>query len=113
MSVKHIRKEFQRICGDYKEMLDTVHELEQAVSDNIVSQEKLDEVKQSLETIKTNYMRWSWIIHLLDLPNNKEKQKKYNRQFQNRIQTNDKLKTEEEEDREALSTFRDKINSIK
>lgn len=106
MSVKHIKEEYQRICNDYTEMLDTVKELEIAVSENIVSQEQLDNIKESLDIIKTNYMRWQYIIFLLDKPNKKSKQKRYNKKY-------DKLnKSESEENREALDQFKDKIKSL-
>lgn len=113
MSIKHIREEYNRIVLDYLEMLDTVHELEEAVSNSVVSQEKLDEVKQSVEIVKANYMRWNWVMHLLDLPNKPQKQKKFNKQFKQRIDDNKKITSEHEENLEAIANFKNKINSLK
>ena len=111
MSIKHIEQEYDRICNDYKDMVESLHDLEELVDQNVVSQEKVDNIKQSLETIKANYMRWSWVMHLLNLPNKKEKQKKYNKQFQKRIDLNNSIKPEHWENMEALQNFKEKINS--
>lgn len=77
MSVKHIKNEFDKICKDYHEMLEVLHELEDAVSENVISEERFKELSAPIETVKTNYLRWSYMMYLLDLPNNKNKQKKY------------------------------------
>ena len=112
MSVKHIEQEYDRICNDYKEMVESLHDLEDLVSQNVVSQEKVDNIKESLEIIKANYMRWSWVMHLLNLPNNKKKQKKYNKQFSKRIELNNSMVSEHQENIDALKQFEDKIRSF-
>lgn len=106
MSVKHIREQYQQITEDYMDMLDSVKELEQAVSEKVVSQEKLDNIKQQLEIIRTNYMRWQYVMFLLDKPNKKVKQKKYNKTYTKMP------KTEHEENKEALNKFKDNINNL-
>lgn len=93
-------------------MIESLHDLEDLVSQNIVSQEKVDNIKESLETIKTNYMRWSWIMHLLNLPNRKNKQKKYNKQFSKRIELNNSIKSEHIENIDALNSFKDKVKNF-
>ena len=112
MSVKHIEQEYDRVCNDYKDMIESLHDLEDLVSQNIVSQEKVDNIKESLETIKNNYMRWSWVMHLLNLPNRKNKQKKYNKQFSKRIELNNSIKSEHIENIDALNSFKDKVKNF-
>lgn len=80
MSVKHIKQEFDKICKDYHEMLEVLHELEDAVSENVISEERFKELSAPIETVKNNYLRWSYMMYLLDLPNNKAKQRKYKKQ---------------------------------
>lgn len=61
-------------------MLEVLHELEDAVSENVISEERFKELSAPIDTVKNNYLRWSYMMYLLDLPNNKDKQRKYNRQ---------------------------------
>lgn len=108
MSVKHIKKEYERICADYHEMLESIHELEELVSEKAISPERIDELKAPLETMKANYMRWSYVMHLLNMPNKKQKLDRYNKQH-SYIKMD---KTEHEEDMEAISQFKSGINSL-
>lgn len=80
MSVKHVNEYYKKICNDYKNMVNTLVEMEEYVQQNIISPEKLDNIKESVEAMKSNYQRISWIMYLLNLPNKKEKRVKYERQ---------------------------------
>lgn len=82
MSVKHVKEYYRKICNDYKEMVNTLAEMEEYVQQNIISPEKLDNIKESVEAMKINYQRISWIMYLLQIPNKKEKQRKYEKQYQ-------------------------------
>lgn len=115
MSVKHIKKYFDQIANDYTEMLDVIHELEKAVSENIVSQEKLDETVKSVERLKENYMRWSYMMYLLNLPNKKDKKKVYERRmekFLSKIPKKDRIDNILKEDRDSIQQFKEKIDEI-
>lgn len=115
MSVKHVKKYFDQISNDYIEMLDVIHELEQAVSENIVSQEKLDETVKSVERLKDNYMRWSYMMYLLNLPNKKEKKKVYEKRMSNflsKIPKKDRIDEVLKENKNSIKEFKDKIHSI-
>ena len=81
MSVKHVQKEFLKICNDYHEMVETLHELEQELADKVISEETYNRMIAPVEQMKANYLRWSYMIYLLNLPNKKEKQKRYKKQF--------------------------------
>lgn len=82
MSVKHVKEYYKKMCADYKEMVNTLAEMEEYVQQSIISPEKLDNIKESVEAMKVNYQRISWIMYLLQLPNKKEKRVKYELQHQ-------------------------------
>lgn len=115
MSVKHVKEYFDKICDDYKEMVDTVHELEEMVSNNIVSQEKLDETTKVVEKLKDNYMRWSYMMYLLNMPNKKDKKKSYEKRMDNYLKTipkKDRAESILNENKEVLNTFKSNVRSI-
>lgn len=77
MSKKHVEEYFKVIADQYSEMIDLLKELEQQYETNIIEPERLDKIKESIIPLKTNYQRISYIMYLLNMPNKKEKQKKY------------------------------------
>lgn len=114
MSVKHVKEYFNKISNDYLEMIEVLHELEDAVSQNIVSQEKLDETTKSVEKLKENYMRWSYMMYLLNQPNKKDKKKVYEKRmekFLNNIPKKDRIENVLSENKEVIKNFRNKINN--
>lgn len=115
MSVKHVKKYFDQIANDYTEMLDVIHELEEAVSENIISQEKLDETVKSVEKLKENYMRWSYMMYLLNMPNKKDKKKVYEKRMEKTLKSipkKDRIDGVLQEDKDNIKEFKDKIHAI-
>ena len=116
MSVKHIKKYFDQIANDYTEMLDVIHELEEAVSENIISQEKLDETVKSVEKLKENYMRWSYMMYLLNMPNKKDKKKVYEKRMEKVLKSipkKDRVDSVLLENKDCINQFKTDINNLK
>lgn len=115
MSIKHVKKYFDQIATDYTEMLDVVHELEEAVSENIVSQEKLDETMKVVERLKENYMRWSYMMFLLNQPNKKDKKKSYQKRMEKeleKIPKKDRIDETLEENKTCIKQFKNEIHKM-
>ena len=115
MSVKHVKEYFDKISNDYLEMLETVHELEEAVSQNIISQEKLDATVSSVEKMKENYLRWSYMMYLLNMPNKKDKKKVYEKRMEkvlSKIPKEHKIDSILKENRDSIDTFKEKIKEL-
>lgn len=81
MSVKHIKEYYEKVCADYHEIIETLHELEEEAQKNIVPPEMVDNLQNLIKPMKDNYERWSYMMFLLNMPDKKEKKKKYERQF--------------------------------
>ena len=95
MSVKHIKEYYQQVCDQCNEMIQNLKDLEEYAQTNILEPEKIDKYKEVLQPIKDNYQTLSYIIFLLNQPNKKEKQKKYNQQYKNRLAQIPKENTKE------------------
>lgn len=113
MARRHVEEYFKQVCNDYRDMIEAVHDLEVAVSENAISPERFDEFKKQLEIIKANYMRWSYVMFLLDMPNKKDKAKKYEKQILSQKRNKPQIdKSELKEDKEALKQFKKEVNSL-
>ena len=109
MSVKHIKEYYNKICEDYHEMINTLHELEEEASKNLVPPEQVENLNNLIKPMKDNYERWSYMIFLLNMPNKKEKKKVYNRQFKDvvdRFEKDNDLKALQNEDKKSIDTVK-------
>lgn len=95
MSVKHLREYYNDVEKQYREMVDNIHEFEEASMNNLISPEQVEAYKKSLEPIKNNYMTLSWIMYLLNKPNRKSKEDAYNRQTKKIVLNLDKNRSKE------------------
>ena len=81
MAKRDVEEYYQQVCRDYKEMLDTLTDMEDAFNQNMVSEEQLNNVKNMIVPLKSNYMTLSWIMYLLYKPQRKEKADKFDREM--------------------------------
>lgn len=77
MSVKDIKEHYEKVNKNYMEMICLLHELEKEAETSIVSPERVEQFEQSIQPVKDQFETWSWIMYLLNLPNKKEKKKRY------------------------------------
>ena len=81
MSVKHVKKYYQQVCDQYSQMIEELKDFEKEAGEGLFPPERIDQIKVSIEPLKINYERWSYMMYLLNLPNKSVKKKKYERQF--------------------------------
>lgn len=79
MSVKHVQDYYLKITNDYHMMNETLKEMEKAITDDNlqIAQQNLPMIKQQVAQLKENYLRISYIMFLLNMPNKKEKRARY------------------------------------
>ena len=75
MSKRHVEDYFNKVADQYKEMLNELKDFEKECSDGLVEPEIFDNYKKIIEPLKNNYMTWSYVMYLLDLPNREKKVK--------------------------------------
>lgn len=93
MAVRHVVEYFNQVADQYQEMLDNIRDLEQDVANNLTDPELLDRIKQMAEPVKNNYMTLSYIMYLLNMPNRKEKEKRYTQMNKKLLSTIDEKNT--------------------
>lgn len=77
MSKKHFDEYYLKVCSQYSEMMDAIREIEKESMTNMMSPERLDELKKSVEPLRNNYMTLSYVAFLLNQPTKPKKQKRY------------------------------------
>lgn len=110
LSYKHVKAEYEQQRKDYKELLDNLQEMESMFEKEMISPEQLDSYKKYIEPIKNNYMRWEWFMFLLNKPNRKEKEQKYNKQFKKYLDKVKDIPTEHNENIGNIEKLKEEIN---
>lgn len=73
MSKKHVDKYFNQVLKDYNEMVRTIKVFEKECNEGLVEPERLEQIKQNINPLMSNYERVLYIKFLYDMPNRKEK----------------------------------------
>ena len=69
MAIKHVKKYFESVEKLYFEMIKNLRELEEDLQAGEMTQEEMDNFLKPVQSIKDNYLRGAYIMHLLYLPN--------------------------------------------
>lgn len=80
MAIIDVKQYYYELLMQYLEMKEDIKDFEEALSAGYITEDKLDEVKKDIFIVKENLDRLSYVMHLLNLPKRKEKQKKYKQQ---------------------------------
>ena len=107
MSIKDVREYYDQITADYTEMIEALKEIEELAAQQVVNPDKVEELRKAVEPIKNNYMRISYIIFLLNMPNKKEKKERYKKQQAKLLKNIELDQTEHEENKKVISTLND------
>lgn len=85
MAKKDFDKYFKKIEQQYFEMQNDIKELEARLTENMSNFDIIENMKKTVEPVKNNYMTLSWVMFLLNMPNNCKKKKRYTNQEKNRL----------------------------
>ena len=86
MAVRDIKEYYNKICEDYMEMLDEIKALEKEIEQKIVPPETIDNLRNLIKPLIANYQQISYFMYLLNMPNRKNKQSKYKKQENKKIE---------------------------
>ena len=75
MSKRHVEDYFNKVADQYREMLLELKDFEDECNRGLVEPEIFDNYKKIIEPLKNNYMTWSYVMYLLNLPNRERKVK--------------------------------------
>jgi hypothetical protein len=117
MAIKHVKEYYKQIEKMYLELSQSLVEMEKDYKAGEATEEELNNLLLPVRAIQDNYMRLSYIMHLLVKPNRESKAKKFDKQ---NSKLNDYFK-EHRLDKEstlsdcadALKIFKEKIKEKK
>lgn len=116
MSVKHVQEYYLKVAKDYQDMLETLTELEKNITDSSTKTalNNINVIKQQVMQLKENYLRISYIMFLLNMPNNPKKKNRYEKREikrLNAIPNNHTLDGVMEENKKILTNLQNLINN--
>lgn len=77
MARKHFDEYYNQICNQYFQLQEVLQDLSNEVSNGLVEPERLEQLKNTIIPVENNYRTLGYIKYLLDKPNRKKKQPKY------------------------------------
>ena len=79
MSKKHVEEYYVKMASDYTEMKNVLDELQNTLTDEEASNNinQIATIKEQVQLLEANYKRLSYIMFLLNMPNNKKKKAGY------------------------------------
>lgn len=86
MAKKHVVEYFNKVANQYKDLLNELKDFEKECNEGLVEPERFDNFKKIIEPLKNNYMTWSYVIYLLNLPNRKSKEKTVKRRSKQHVE---------------------------
>lgn len=98
MANRHVIEYFNKVADQYHDMLSEIRDFEEECRKGLIEPERLDEVKKIIEPLKNNYMTWSYVMYLLNLPNRERKVKAYKRRNARLISKYNNTDLQENED---------------
>ena len=74
MSKKHVEEYYVKMASDYAEMKDVLKELQKSER---VDVSQINNIKEKVSILESNYKRLSYVMFLLNMPNKKKKESRY------------------------------------
>ena len=116
MAIRDVKEYYFKMLSQYMEMKADLADFEQALKDGFITEEQMQAAFAEVDRVQQNYERLSYIMYLLNLPNRKSKQKKYNTMNSALVAEFEKLgadcKAVELENMDALKLFRAELERL-
>lgn len=107
MSKKDFDKEFIQIENQYLEMLENLKDMEKELADGLVNPDLLEQMKEIIKPLRTNYEMWNYIKFLLNKPTKKKKEEKYKNQNKKLMVKMKTLEETKEENNKVLDELKE------
>lgn len=82
MAVKDVREYFYNMLAQYLEEKQNLADFEDALKAGLITEDQMQEALDTVSALETNYHRLVYIMYLLDMPNRKDKKRRYVKQYQ-------------------------------
>lgn len=111
MSRKHVIEYYNQVCDQYHTFVGQLKDFDEQCKKGLVPPEIIDNVKNTVEPLKANWQTLNYIIYLLNKPNKKSKEKRYENQNK-KILKNSKTKTSVLEENDSCLKKVDELTKI-
>lgn len=87
MSKKHVEEYYIKMASDYTEMKNVLQQLQDSVTEQNaeVYAMQISTIKEQVKLLEANYKRLSYIMFLLNMPNKKKKESRYEKREHKRL----------------------------
>ena len=83
MSKKHFQKYYDQVCDQYHTFIEQLKVFDEECKKGIVPPEIINNVKATIAPLKNNWETLNYVMYLLNKPNKKSKEKRYENQNKN------------------------------
>ena len=116
MAIKQVKEYYKGVEKLYFELVNSLKEMEKEFEKGNVTEEELNKLLIPVNNIKDNYLRLTYILHLLYEPKRRNKVNKYNKQNKDlmKVFTDNHITKEQdlEESNNALSEFKKNLKDF-
>lgn len=116
MAIKQVKDYYKGVEKLYFELVNSLKEMEKEFEKGNVTEEELNKLLIPVNNIKDNYLRLTYILHLLYEPKRRNKVNKYNKQNKDlmKVFTDNHITKEQdlEESNNALSEFKKNLKDF-
>lgn len=77
MALKDVKYYYYTMLNQYLEMKADLADFQQAFADGYITEDQLENVRNEVYILESNYERLSYIMYLLEMPNRPTKKAKY------------------------------------
>jgi hypothetical protein len=116
MAIKDVRHYYYTMLVQYLEEKQNLADFEEALREGLITEEQMQEALDNVAALETNYYRLAYIMHLLDMPNRKDKKAGYVKQHKVILEELKKLGADinsiKEENTDALIHFKAALKEL-
>lgn len=108
MSKKDVDEYYTKVCADYKQLRETLTELEEEFKNSVQDVDKIEQVRKMIEPLKVNYERISYIMYLFNKPVRRKKKFSYELENKKRLNnfSNSSLEDIHKENQEVIKNLK-------
>lgn len=110
MSKKDVDEYYTKVCADYKQLRETLTEIEEEFKNSVQDVDKIEQVRKMIEPLKVNYERISYIMYLFNKPARRKKRFSYEFENKKRLNnlSNSSLEDIHKENQEVIQNLKSK-----
>lgn len=117
MAIKDVKHYFYTMLAQYLEEKQNLADFEEALKDGLITEDQMQEAKETVAGLEINYYRLAYIMYLFDMPNRGSKKAAYVKQYKSILKELEALGADIEsikkENSDALIHFKTALEALK